>query len=104
MKKSIIAAAVFIFGLTTPAPAADVPEYDTKKYCKELGDMAGGSSQLELACRNQENQIKSRLTRIRASARSIKYCKEMGDMAGGSYALYEQCLQQEAESEKQLGN
>jgi hypothetical protein len=88
--------------IVAPAFAVEDPGYDTKKYCKEVGDIAGGSSQLELSCRQMEERTKKNLANIQASARSAKHCADVGKIAGGSYQLFEACLQQEAEAEKEL--
>lgn len=72
-----------------------VPTYDITKYCRTISDTAGGSSQIELACRQQENDARAWVRGHPTSDRVMSYCDRIGATAGGSYQILKACIGQE---------
>lgn len=69
--------------------------YDPAKYCQEISRISGGSSQIELACRQMEQQALKNLINMERTGKAEKYCHGIGATAGGSYRIKEACLKQE---------
>ena len=89
----------------TETPAAEtsgLPVYDSQAYCRSIGNTAGGSSEIELFCRQSEDTAKKNLAQMKVSDRAMKYCGQIGQAAGGSYEMLEFCLKEEMAAEKQL--
>ncbi|MDL2259320.1 hypothetical protein LJB99_00370 [Deltaproteobacteria bacterium OttesenSCG-928-K17] len=84
------------------AMANELPLYDTNAYCREIGDIAGGSSQIELVCRQEEEAAKVKISTLNPSTRTMRYCDEVARIAGGSYQILEVCITDELSAEDQL--
>jgi hypothetical protein len=76
--------------------------FDIDAYCKQVAAAAGGGSQLEVACRDQENAARSEIERMTVTPRVMDYCRGVGESAGGSYQFMEECLREEAKSGDKL--
>jgi hypothetical protein len=72
--------------------------YDIEAYCQQVGAAAGGGTQLEAACREQERTAQSNISRMSAPSRVMNYCQEVGQSAGGSYQFMEECLKEESKA------
>ena len=77
------------------APGAESNAYDFRKYCQSIGQISGGSSQIEAACVKMEKQAQENLRTVVRSAKAEKYCTDLGTTAGGSYRIKEACIKQE---------
>ena len=91
--------ASFALLLALPSTAA---AFDTAAYCREVGAVVGGSYQIELTCRQQENAARSRLNRMSVPNRIVSYCREVGSVVGGSYQIMVTCIEQELDARRQL--
>jgi len=78
------------------------PEYDTARYCKRLGDMVGGSNDLELTCVQQENDAAKDVFAKSVTVRTMNYCDGLAKNVGGSYELLETCIEQENKAASRL--
>lgn len=76
--------------------------FDTKAYCRQMSDSAGGSYQLELQCRKMEEEARESMVGVKVPSRVAKYCRQMGASVGGSYQLMQQCVKQEMEAKSRL--
>mgnify|MGYP005862946487 CR=1 FL=1 len=76
--------------------------FDIPAYCRQVADAVGGSYQIELACRQQEEAARSRLSRIELPDRVRSYCTQVAQAVGGSYQIMETCAQQELEARRRL--
>jgi hypothetical protein len=76
--------------------------YDINSHCREIGRVAGGSYQIEEACRNQEHQAQSKLSRKNIPSQIANHCREIGRVAGGSYSIAEACVEQETSAKSRL--
>lgn len=99
-----ISLGIFIIHITVipMAMANELPLYDTNAYCREIGDIAGGSSQIELVCRQEEEAAKVKISTLNPSTRTMRYCDEVARVAGGSYQILEVCITDELSAEGQL--
>jgi hypothetical protein len=82
--------------------AEGIPMYDSSAYCGHIGDVAGGSSQIELTCRQQEAEAHEWIRENVGPERSMRYCGKIGSSAGGSYQIFKACLQQEISAAVEL--
>ena len=85
--------------IATPAP---VRAFDISAYCQQVADAVGGSYQIELACRQEEEAARSRLSSMLIPERIRSYCTQVAQAVGGSYLIMETCVQQELEALRQL--
>jgi hypothetical protein len=76
--------------------------YDIEAYCQQVGAAAGGGSQLEAACRAQEQAAKDNISRMSVPPRIMNDCQEVGQSAGGSYQFMEACIKEEAKARDKL--
>jgi hypothetical protein len=76
--------------------------YDIEAYCQQVGAAAGGGSQLEAACRDQEQTAKDNISRMSVPQRIMNYCQEVGQSAGGSYQFMEACIKEESKAKDKL--
>ena len=76
--------------------------YDIEAYCTQVGAAAGGGSQLEAACRDQEQAAKDNISRMSVPQRIMNYCQEVGQSAGGSYQFMEACIKEESKAKDKL--
>jgi len=76
--------------------------FDIDAYCKQVGAAAGGDSQLEVACRDQESMARSEIESMTVTPHVMDYCRGVGQSAGGSYRFMEECLREEAKSGDKL--
>jgi hypothetical protein len=76
--------------------------YDIEAYCQQVGAAAGGGSQLEAACRDQEQAAKDNISRMSVPQRIMNYCQEVGQSAGGSYQFMEACIKEESKAKDKL--
>lgn len=79
-----------------------LPAYDIKAHCRKIGDVAGGSYQIEETCRKNEQEAQKALTTITIPSRISKHCQEIGIVAGGSYQIMLTCVKQEIEAKNRL--
>ncbi|QGT80395.1 MULTISPECIES: hypothetical protein [Pseudomonas syringae group] len=79
-------------------------EYNVKTYCKKVADSVGGSAQIELGCREQENDAKASIPGKNATPKILKYCDQVAQSIGGSYQILSGCIDQEQDAQKKLGN
>lgn len=84
--------------------AEGIPMYDSDAYCAHIGDVAGGSNEIELTCHQEESDAHEWARENVGSPRSMRYCAKIGETAGGSYEIFKTCLQQEESAAAQLGN
>jgi hypothetical protein len=86
------------------ASAESIPRYDVRTYCKQIGEVAGGSSEIEQTCVQIEqksyNTLKPQWTDLPAKARN--YCDEIARVAGGTYQILETCIQQEVSASHEI--
>ncbi|MDR0633559.1 MAG: hypothetical protein LBF91_01095 [Azoarcus sp.] len=78
------------------------PQFNIRAYCRQVGDVVGGSAMIEATCREQEAEALREIGRMRASARAMRYCTEVAKVTGGSYQILQSCLEQETTAEQQL--
>jgi hypothetical protein len=88
--------------LSLAALPVAVHAFDINAYCKQVGAAAGGGTQLEAACRDQESAARSEIERMTVTPRVMDYCRGVGQSAGGSYQFMEECLKEEAKSGDKL--
>lgn len=88
--------------LISVALPSTVHAFNTSAYCREVGAVVGGSYQIELVCRQQEDAARSRLNRMSVPGRIESYCREVGAVVGGSYQIMVTCIEQELEARRQL--
>jgi hypothetical protein len=81
---------------------AQVPSFDTDSYCEKVGEAIGGSSQIELSCREIEQTAKSKLITESYSNKAMNYCKQIAETVGGSYHILLTCIQDEMSAERKL--
>jgi hypothetical protein len=74
------------------------PSFDTTAYCNKIGDTAGGSYLIKLACRDKENKARSDIASLNMSAQTHSYCTKTGETAGGSYQIYAACVEQQSKA------
>lgn len=75
-----------------------VPLFDTASYCRQIGDTAGGSYQIERTCRDMEDEARAAIAGRSFPARVARYCTEIGETAGGSYQIMNTCIDMELEA------
>lgn len=85
-----------------PSASAELPSFDTTAYCRNIGDTAGGSMQIEATCRDMEDEALSELRRMTIPSRMLNYCTEIGETAGGSYQIMKTCVEMESEAAARL--
>lgn len=85
-----------------PAQAADLPQFDIKTYCKKVADTSGGSSMIELGCRDMENDAKSALIKMNIPEKMLAYCGKVAQTSGGSYTLLQGCVDMEMDAQQKL--
>lgn len=90
---------VLIALLAVPRSAS---AFDIAAYCRQVADAVGGSYQIELSCRQQEEAARSRLAGMQLPERIRAYCTQVADAVGGSYQIMETCVQQELKARQQL--
>jgi hypothetical protein len=98
----IFVLAVFISLFFATLCLAEVPDFDIKKYCTSVAEMAGGSYSIESSCREMEEDSKKKLVRRTVSARIMKYCKDVASYGGNSYMILESCIDMEEDARKGL--
>ncbi|MDR6235197.1 hypothetical protein [Pseudomonas oryzihabitans] len=86
----------------TLAVASQAADYDIKAYCRSVSDAVGGSAQIELTCRKQEERAKASIAGKQAPAKTLAYCQSVGDAIGGSYQILATCINQELAAKAQL--
>jgi hypothetical protein len=84
------------FTTATSAPVTSkIPTFNVERYCRRLGDVAGGSYQVESECLKNEHAALKRLRQISLESRIAQHCAEIGRIAGESYAVLETCVHEE---------
>lgn len=101
MKRIFFMIGVLSFGVF-PAQAADLPQFDIATYCKKVADTSGGSSMIELGCRDMENEAKSALLKMSIPDKMLTYCGKVAQTSGGSYTLLQGCVDMEMEAQQKL--
>lgn len=99
MNGLLIAALISIY---SPFAVSAGNVFDTKAYCRRLADVAGGSYQIEEACREQEREAQASLARKEIPSRVENYCRKLGETAGGSYNIMNACVDQELAAKGRL--
>lgn len=84
------------------AVAQSLPNYDTHSYCRTVSDAIGGSYQIELTCREQEEAAARQVRSESVPDRVMGYCDQVSRAIGGSYQILETCIQQELLAKSQL--
>ena len=84
-----------------PRAASSFPIFDIDSYCRELGDMAGGSNEIELTCRHQEEAARDWARDHDTSQRTAKYCRGVAETAN-SYEIFKTCVEQEEDAGSHL--
>lgn len=79
------------------AARAEMPNYDVEAHCRQVGQVAGGSQEMENFCLRQEqsayDSLKPVWDGLPASLRS--HCDQVAQMAGGSFEMLKFCVGQE---------
>jgi hypothetical protein len=78
------------------------PSFDVKAYCHNIGEVSGGSAELELSCRHHESDAAMWIRLHPTSTNTYLYCKNIGQTAGGSFELMQSCIQHEEQAQQQL--
>lgn len=81
---------------------ANIGPYDITSYCKNVSDTAGGSYQIEKACRDGEEAAQQRVAGMNISTRIAKYCSDVGHAAGGSFEIAEACILEETKAKASM--
>ena len=85
-----------------PSAHHNAASFDSYTYCRKIGDIAGGSNEIELTCRQEENEARQWFENHDTSARTFTYCLGIGKIAGGSYVILKTCIEQEEEAGSKL--
>lgn len=83
-------------------PYSNAFAFDIYGYCRQVSDAVGGSYQIEEACRQQEREAQTSLSRKQIPSRVEKYCREVGQTVGGSYQIMNACVEQELAAKARL--
>jgi len=81
---------------------ASASAFNIASYCQDVSEAVGGSYQIELACRQQEEAARSRLNVMDIPERVRNYCTEVAQAVGGSYQIMVACVEQELEAKSRL--
>jgi hypothetical protein len=84
-------------------PSFDEYYFDSRKYCKEVSNVIGGSYQIEDGCMQNERTSEKNLKRTSVPSEIIKYCKEVSNVVGGSYQIMDGCVTNELNAKRSLG-
>lgn len=93
---------LFMILLTSPVFAAEIPQFDTKAYCKTVAEASGGSSTIELGCRDMEKDAKSALLKMSIPTKVLNYCTEVARVSSGSYSIFQGCVETEMDAQQKL--
>jgi hypothetical protein len=99
-----IVIAGLIIGSAGSCLAGGLPTFDTQNYCRGVADAVGGSYEIELGCRNDEENAISELQQMDIPKRIARYCTGVGNAVGGSYEVFEGCINDELRARDQLDN
>lgn len=77
--------------------------FDSRKYCKEVSNVVGGSYQIEEGCMQNERTSERNLRDMSLPSEIIKYCKEVSNVVGGSYQIMFGCATNELNAKRSLG-
>lgn len=82
-----------------PAFAQEIPRYDPDGWCKRVGEVGGGASELiRRGCFEQEQTAYDKLKTIWGSVplKAQRWCDQVAKSGGrGSYLILEQCIDME---------
>ena len=91
-----------LIALSLTALPLGAQAFDIEAYCHQVGAAAGGGTQLEVACREQEQAARHNIERMTVPPRVMDYCRQVGQSAGGSYQIMEACLKEEGKAGDKL--
>lgn len=80
-----------------------LPQYDINAYCTGVADAVGGSAQVELFCREQEQKTLQTLQGMAIPTEVMNYCDGVARVIGGSYEVFKNCAEQEISARQSLG-
>jgi len=80
----------------------ELPNFDTHAYCASIGEVAGGSYEIEKTCRAMESEALSKLQSRSIPDRVLNYCATIGKTAQGSYQIMNTCVDMELEAADSL--
>lgn len=95
MKKTLTAAMLLM--------AFNAYALDSKKFCAQLGASAGGSSFMEMKCRDLEATAVLKIDSQKVPNQVLATCARQGDFMGGSYHAMSMCIDMELNARKRLG-
>jgi len=98
---SILALALFA-ALSAPA-LADMPQFDTSKYCQGVSQVVGGSYAIEASCVDMENEARAKIEGGEVEPKIMAYCANVASVSGGSYSILQSCIEMENEAKGALG-
>jgi hypothetical protein len=67
-----------------------------------VSDAIGGSAQIELACRQEEQNAKKTVPSASIPSKTLSYCDQVAFAIGGSYQILLACVQEENKARRQL--
>lgn len=105
MKKAFLILASVLFLAVSTAQAegeAYLPNFDTNAYCKQVATFSGGSSQIELGCRQNEKNAAQSLLQMTMYPEVLNYCTQVAIASGQSYSILYGCVQNEMNARKAL--
>jgi hypothetical protein len=101
-KGGTVRIAVFILFFITLLSSTLGYAFDIARYCRTIGQHAGGSYQIEKSCRDMEYEAKAKLARMTIPPRIKRYCQNIGQHAGGSYNIMLSCVEMELEAKRSM--
>jgi hypothetical protein len=103
MKEWLAAMRAIVGLIIVVLPTTGLAEtFDIATYCRKVGAAVGGSYQIELGCRQQEEAARTRLSRMQIPERIQSYCTQVAQAVGGSYQIMGGCVEQELEARRKL--
>ena len=95
---------IMVLSLMLAAPAlADLPQFDTQKYCQGVSEAAGGSYAIEASCVDMENEARVEIEGAEVEPKIMDYCTSVADASGGSYSILQSCIEMEDDAKASLG-
>jgi len=84
------------------AEAAEIPTFNTERYCKQVSAAVGGSYVIEKGCRDEEATALVNAQARSVEAQIMSYCTDIAQAIGGSYVILQGCIDDEEEAKKAL--
>lgn len=78
--------------------------FNIKEHCREVAEFAGGSYQIESACRKQEEASRNLLILDSPAIpnRIYNHCKGVAEFGGSSYQILRACIENEMKAKEEL--